>query len=84
MTDEKTAPAAPEPVEKALKKPSASQRIDELVVSVAALRGRIEELERNQKIMVDGYDFAANQMRPLYGFGAVALIFDAIYKKLTK
>lgn len=50
---------------------------------IDSLRSRIEEIERKQQVIIDGYQFAANEVRPLYGFGAVALIFDAIYKKLS-
>lgn len=46
-----------------------------------ALKGRVEQLERQIKIFADGFEFAANEVRPLYGFGALALIFDAIAKK---
>lgn len=51
---------------------------------IASLRSRIEKIERKQSVIVDGFSFAANEVRPLYGFGAVALVFDAIYKKLAE
>lgn len=55
----------------------------DIEAEIDSLRSRIEEIERKQQVIVDGYQFAANEVRPLYGFGAIALIFDAIYKKLS-
>lgn len=52
-------------------------------VTIESLAARVEYLERKQKVTTDAYEFAANEIRPLYGFGPVALIFDAIHKKLT-
>lgn len=50
--------------------------------TIESLTARIEYLERQQKVTTDAYEFAANEIRPLYGFGPVALIFDAIHAKL--
>lgn len=63
------------------KKPS---KAEAAALKVTELEARIVKLERNQKIIVDGYEFIANETRPLYGFGAIALVFDAIHDKLTK
>ena len=45
---------------------------------------RIEKLERNQSLLREGFVFAANESRPLFSFGPLALIFDAIAEKLQK
>lgn len=50
---------------------------------LADLEARIEKLEQNQRTIIDGYEFAANELRPIYGFGAVAAVFDAIRRKLA-
>lgn len=63
------------------KKPS---KANELKETVESLTERIEALERKQKVTTDAYEFAANEIRPLYGFGAIALVFDAIHKKLAE
>jgi hypothetical protein len=74
---------APKPKTKAKK-----QTTDQLATiweqRFEAQEARLAEVERKQKVLVDGYEFAANEMRPLYGFGAVALVFDAIHKKLAE
>ena len=72
-----TADAAP-------KKPKKLTKGEEQALLVASLEARIEKLEAKQKVIVDGYQFVANETRPLYGFGAIALVFDAIYDKLSK
>ncbi len=50
---------------------------------IAELEARIEKLEAKQKVVSDGFEFAGNELRPLFGFGAVAHVFDAISKKLN-
>ncbi len=52
--------------------------------SILALQTRIENLERNQALIREGFTFAANECRPLFSFGPIALIFDAIAEKLQK
>lgn len=49
---------------------------------IARLSDRVAELERKQKIIIDGYEFVANEVRPLFGLSGIALIFDAISRKL--
>ncbi len=52
--------------------------------AIPALTARINELERKVKILTDMPEFVANETRNLFGFGAVAVIFDAIAEKLNK
>jgi len=54
----------------------------QLAAQVGELTLRVEKLESQNTIIVDGFEFAANETRPLFGFGAFAVIFDAIVKKL--
>ena len=49
-----------------------------------ALEYRMNRAEAKLKVIEDGYEFVANEVRPLYGMGAVSLVFDAIYKRLQK
>jgi hypothetical protein len=59
-------------------------KVQEQSLKVQELEARLAKVEKKQVIMTDGYKFAANEIRPLFGFGAIALIFDAIYDKLVK
>jgi len=52
-----------------------TETINQLLDRVATLEGRV-------KILTDGISFIADEARPVYGLGAIALIFDAIAKKL--
>ena len=65
-------------------KPKKATKKQKEALKLQELEARIEKLEKNQKVIIDGYEFVANETRPLYGMGAVALIFDAIYAKLKK
>ena len=58
--------------------------IAQLLEITAELVRRQEELERKQKLVTEGYEFVANETRNLFGFGAIAQIFDAIFEKLNK
>ncbi len=49
-----------------------------------AVEDRIAELEANQRILIDAFQFAANECRPIYGLGVIAVIFDAVAKKFKK
>ncbi len=48
------------------------------------LEARIEKLEQKQDVVRQGFEFGGNELRPLFGFSAVALVFDAISKKLAE
>ena len=51
---------------------------------ITKLTERIEKLEKKQTILVDSIKFVADQARPMYGLTPIAMIFDAVYEKLTK
>lgn len=63
------------------KKAAKPSKTDALKAEIENLTLRVEKLERIQQVLVDGYEFAANEARPLYGMGAIAQIFDAIAVK---
>ncbi len=88
MTTNKATPAAEDNGDETGKPeiaaPKKLTKGEEQALLVAELTSRVEKLEANQKIIVDGFQFVANETRPLYGFGAIALVFDAIHDKLTK
>lgn len=73
---EKTKPKA--------KKPSTADEIYAVRQELAALKQENAEIKAKLKIVTDGYQFAADQIRPLFGMGAVALVFDSIYERLTR
>jgi len=43
---------------------------------------RLTALEAKVKVLAEAPQFIADEARPIYGLGGVALIFDAIAKKL--
>jgi len=51
-------------------------------VKLGALVARIEALEAKVKVLAEAPQFIADEARPIYGLGGIALIFDAIAKKL--
>ena len=53
-------------------------------VTINDLAARVALLERKQKLVTEGYEFVANETRNLFGFGAIALIFDSIFERLNK
>ncbi len=54
------------------------------VQTINQILDRIRVLERQNKLIIEGDQFVGNETRNLFGFGAIAQIFDAIYEKLTK
>ena len=48
------------------------------------LLSRIVVLEAKQARVAESFDFLANECRPIYGMGGLALIFDAVTKRLRK
>ena len=49
---------------------------------IKVLEARVYYLTAKVKILTDAPQFIADEARPVYGLGAVALIFDAIARKL--
>lgn len=64
-------------------KTTEKDRINLLTARVEELEHALVEAEAKITVITDGYEFAANEIRPLYGFGAVAAVFDAIHRKLS-
>jgi len=62
------------------KRVSAQKSRDTSVIK--ALEARVEVLEARQKIIVDAFQFTADECRPIYGLGGIAVIFDTVAKKL--
>ena len=59
-------------------------KVEEKDAKVGALEARLDRLEARQTILVDSIQFVADQARPMYGLTPIAMIFDAVYEKLTK
>ena len=76
MSDEKT--------EKAAKAPKVTiKELEERFNTLnSVLTERVEAAEAKLKIIEDSFEFIANETRPLFGFGAIAVIYDAISNKL--
>ena len=62
------------------KKPTKAQ---EQALDIQELQAEVKALKAKLVIVTDAFEFAANEMRPMYGLGAVAIVFDSIYKKLS-
>ena len=81
---------AKKPASKSQKKRLAAQKsFSNEVVHVPkeafdALTARIKVLEANQKLLIESFAFAANELRPIYGLGGIAVVFDAVAKKFAK
>ena len=48
------------------------------------LMARVTVLEDKMDNVVRGYSFVADELRNLFGFGHIALVFDAISAKFCK
>jgi len=48
------------------------------------LEQRVEALERKHTLTVEGFRWAANEVRPMFGVGAIALVLDGIADGLEK
>lgn len=57
--------------------------VDTLNSVINELMARITVLEDQQTVIVDGYEWIANETRQLFGMNHLARVFDAIYIKLT-
>ena len=52
------------------------------VDAIGTLTARVAVLEARQKVIIDAFQFTADECRPIYGLGGIAIIFDAVAKKL--
>lgn len=52
--------------------------------TINELIARVDRLEAGNKRQIKAFKFAANEVRPLYGMGALAMVFDAIVEGLEK
>jgi hypothetical protein len=52
--------------------------------TVSPLDTRIIELEAKVQLLTEVFEFAANELRPIYGMGALVAVFDAVSEKLDK
>ncbi len=50
--------------------------------AVLDLVARVEKLEAQQALVAEGFQFVADETRGLFGLAPIALVFDAIAKKL--
>jgi len=53
-------------------------------VCTKALEARLDALEKQNELIIEGFEWAANQVRPMFGQGALAVIFDGIAEGLKK
>ncbi len=68
---------------KAAKEPK-SDILGKLAAETVELREKVEKLEKKQQILEKSFLFMANETRPIYGLGAIALVFDEVHKRLSK
>ncbi len=69
---------------KASKKVAKKVETVDHIDTINELLDRVAKLEKRQQVIVDAFKFTADEARPVYGLGAISVIFDAIYKKLSK
>lgn len=50
----------------------------------SSLEVRVKTLEAQVKELLGAFEYAANECRPIYGMGGLAIIFDAIVKRAKK
>lgn len=79
MTDKTTSKS----VEKRVKTQK-EEAIGTLTARIVELEGKVVTLEAQKKAVIECFEFAANESRPVYGLGAMAVIFDAVAKRLGK
>ena len=73
--------------QKSAKKPEKAPKTDvigKLAAEIVELREKVEKLEKKDQILEKALLFAANELRPIYGLGAIALVFDEVVKRLKK
>ncbi len=64
------------------KKPTKKDAAVELSNAIVELTKRVDALEAKNEVIIEGFEFAANETRALFGLGAFGVIFDAIVKRL--
>ena len=52
--------------------------------TINELLARVKVLEDKQNTVMESFEFAANELRPMFGMMHLALVFDAIHDRLTK
>ena len=67
-----------------VKKAPKTDVIGKLAAEIVELREKVEKLEKKDQILEKALLFAANELRPIYGLGAIALVFDEVVKRLKK
>lgn len=50
--------------------------------TLADILERIDALEGRYSLLVEGFEWAANQVRPMFGQGALAMVLDGIAEGL--
>ncbi|KKM77735.1 hypothetical protein LCGC14_1366910 [marine sediment metagenome] len=58
--------------------------IGELAAEIVKLTEKVEKLEKKGQILEKSLLFVANELRPIYGLGAIALVFDEVVTRLKK
>ena len=58
--------------------------VDPVSAQISELYARITVLEDQLALVVEGYEWIADEVRPLFGMNHLARVFDAIFIKLTK
>ena len=58
--------------------------IGKLALEIVELREKVEKLEKRDQILQKAFLFVANELRPIYGLGAIALVFDEVVARLKK
>ncbi len=46
------------------------------------LEARLKALEKQNELLIEAFEWGANQIRPMFGQGAIALVFDGIAEGL--
>ena len=58
--------------------------IGELAAEIVELREKVEKLEKKGQILEKAFLFMANELRPIYGLGAIAVVLDEVVARLKK
>ena len=58
--------------------------IGKLALEIVELREKVEKLEKKGQILEKSFLFVANELRPIYGLSAIAVVFDEVVARLKK